>query len=126
MMLRLLCNSRHAAAVALLALMAGQWLSCSCAAPAIAAEEGHGSTTVQDPHACCDAPAGLRAGSTCCSESTLHRESAVIASAIDSDWILTPAALATGTPQTIGQRLTPVPTLAAGITRPPLALILRI
>lgn len=126
-MLRLLRNSRHAAAVALLALIAGQWLSCSCAARAMAAEEtGHRSTTVQDPHACCDTGAGLRAGSTCCSESTLHRESAVIAAAIDTDSILTPAAQAIVTPPTIDDRVTLVPALAAGATRPPLSAILRI
>lgn len=126
-MLRLLRNSRHAAAVALLALIAGQWLSCSCAARAMAAEEtGHRSTTVQDPHACCDTGAGLRAGSTCCSESTLHRESAVTTAGIDTDSILAPAAHAMGTVQTIGQSVTLVPALAAGATRPPLSTILRI
>jgi hypothetical protein len=124
MMLRFLRYSRYVAAVALLALIAGQWLSCSCAAPA--EETGHQSTAVQDPHACCDTDAGLRAGSTCCSERTLHRESAVIASTLDTDPILTPAAHATEMTGTVTQRATRVPAPAAGATRPPLSVILRI
>jgi hypothetical protein len=127
MMLHLLRNSRHAAAVALLALIAGPWLSCSCAEVAIAvAQTGHESTTVQDPHACCVTNDGLRADPTCCSESTF-RESAVVASAIGTDSMLTPATHATGMAQTVPQRVTPVPALAAaGATRPPRTVILRI
>lgn len=125
-MLRLLRTSRHAAAVTVLALFSGQWLSCSCAAPAIAdGDTGHESTTVQDPHACCDTD-GLRAGSTCCARSTLHRESAVIAPATHTDLIPTPAAHATGKGGTVAPRTTPVPALAAEPTRPPLSVILRI
>jgi hypothetical protein len=127
MMLRLLRNSRHAAAIALLALVAGQWLSCSCAENAIAVgESGHRSTKVQDPHACCATNDGVRAESTCCSEITLHRESAVVASG-GTDPMLTPAAHATGVAQTAPRRVTPVPAHdAAGATRPPLPVILRI
>jgi hypothetical protein len=127
MMLRFLRTSR-AAALALLALVAGQWMSCSCAENAIAVgQTGHESTTVQDPHACCVTNDGLRAESTCCSQSTLHHESAVGASVIGTDSTLTPAAQATGMAQPVPQRLIPVPVLAAaGPTRPPLPVILRI
>jgi hypothetical protein len=128
MMLRFLRNSRHASAIALLALVTGQWLSCSCAqGPVAERETGHHSTAVQDPHACCVTTDGLRAESTCCSQSTLHREPAVVASAIGTDPMLTPAAHATGVAHTVPRRVTRGPAhAAAGATRPPLPVILRI
>jgi hypothetical protein len=123
----LLRDSRYAAVVALLVLVTGQWVPCPCSPNAMAiVETGHAPTTVQDPHACCDTRAGLRAGSKCCPESALHGESGVIAPSSDTGSILAPAPLAVPLVQTFARGLAPLRARATAALRPPLSSVLRI
>jgi hypothetical protein len=126
-LLMLLRDSRHAAVVALLVLLTGHWVPCPCSPSATAtAKTGHAPTTVQDPHACCDTQAGLRAGSRCCPESALEGESAVIAPSSDTGSILTPAPLTVPLVQAVAREVTPLRARGTAALRPPLSSVLRI
>jgi hypothetical protein len=121
----LLRESRYAAVVALLVLVTGQWVLCPCSPDAMAiVETGNAPTTVDDPHACCDTQAGLRAGSGCCPASALLGESGVIAPSSDGGSILAPAPLAVPLVQTFARGL--APQRATATLRPPLSSVLRI
>lgn len=123
----LLRESRYAAVVALLVLVTGQWVACPCSPNAMAVvETGNAPTTVEDPHACCDTQAGLRAGSGCCPESALQGESGVIAPSSDTSSILAPAPLAVPLVQTVARGLAPRRARATATLRPPLSSVLRI
>ena len=118
-------ESRYAAVVALLVLVTGQWVPCPCSPNAMAiVGTGHRPTTVQDPHACCDTQAGLRAGSRCCPESALHGESGVIAPSTDTGSILTPAPLAVPLVQAFAREGAPHRAWATTVAlRPPLSVL---
>jgi len=114
--LRILRDSRHAAAVAaLLAFFAGQWVLCPCSASAVQnGKPEHAPTTVQDSHACCETN-GIRAGSTCCPAGTLGAAPALATESLDTAAVAsTPMALSIiGTP---GPQVTHTAVLTA---RPP-------
>jgi len=121
----LLRDGRYAAVVALLVLVTGQWVPCPCSPNAMAvAKIRHAPTTVQDPHACCDTRAGLRAGSRCCTEGALHGESGVIAPSTDTGSILTPAPPVVALVQAFAREVAPPRATAA--LRPPRSAVLRI
>jgi hypothetical protein len=123
----LLRDSRYAAVVALLVLVTGQRVPCPCPPSAMAiAETGNAPTTVEDPHACCDTQAGLRAGSGCCPASTLLGESGVIAPSRDTGSILTPVPVAVPLVQAVARGVAPLRARASAAFRPPHSSVLRI